>query len=158
MKALGAIFICIGLLLSGAEWALAANFGSNLVTLDRNSVESSNEIDSDGVGSSTISFNRADLRKPHILRVYGMRDNSLVPMERVEVKMNGKIIKTIAGGSLEVDLAPMMTAGRYEINVSGKSTRLDTAISLYFIGTHVKISQQSSGTGKIERKLIINVR
>ena len=158
MKALGSIFICMSLLLSGSEWALAANLGSNLVILDRNSVESSTETDSDGVGASMISFNRADLSKPHILRVYGMRDNSLVPMERVEVKMNGKVIKTIAGGSLEVDLAPMMTAGRYEINVSGKSAKLDTAISLDFVGTHVKVSQQSSGTGKIERKLIINVR
>jgi hypothetical protein len=158
MKALGSIFMCLSLLLSGSGWALAANLGSNLVTLNQNSVESSTETDSDGVAMSTISFNRADLSKPQILRVYGMLDNSLVPLERVEVKINGKIIKTIAGGSLEMNLAPMMTAGRYEINVSGKSAKLDTAISLYFIGTHVKVDRKSSGTGKIEQKLIINVR
>ena len=158
MKALGSIFTCMGLLLSGSEWALAANLDGNIVTLSQNIVETSTETASDGIAVSTISFNRADLKKPHILRVYGMLDNSLVPMERVEVKMNGKVIKTIAGGSLEVDLAPMMTAGRYEVNISGKAAKLDTAISLYFIGTHVKIDRQSSGTGKIESKLIISVR
>jgi hypothetical protein len=157
MKALGWIFASIGLLAISSACASNARSGDVPIIISQNSVETSTD-DGNSNGVSKISFNRADLRKPHILRVYGMLDNNLVPLERVEVKMNGKVLKTIANGSLEIDLAPLMKAGRYEVNISGKSEKMDTAISLYFVGKNVNINQQSSGTGKIDRELIINVR
>jgi hypothetical protein len=156
MKALGWIFTGISLLVMLSTCASIAESGDES-TIAQTSVVTTSD-DGDGKGASSISFNRADLRKPHILRVYGMLDNELVPMERVDVQMNGKVVKTIANGSLEIDLAPMMKAGRYDVKISGKSERVDTAISLYFVGKNVNINQQSSGTGKIDRQLIINVR
>ncbi len=158
MKVLGSIYAGAILLLSLPAWAIATNLGGgDALAIAQNSVETSTET-SNGEGSTSVSFNRADLRKPHVLRVYGMLDNTLVPMDRVEVKLNGKVVKTIANGSLELDLAPLMTAGRYEVDVSGTSPKSDATISLNFTGTHVNVSQQSSGTGKIDRKLIIEVR
>ena len=159
MKALGWVFTSISLLVMLSACASIAEFDDDdeMTTIAQNSVVTSSD-DADGNGVSTISFNRADLRKPHILRVYGMLDDKLVPMERIEVKMNGKVVKTIANGSLEIDLAPMMKAGRYDVKVSGKSEKLDTSISLLFVGKNVNVNQQSSGTGKIDRQLIINVR
>jgi hypothetical protein len=158
MKALGWIFTSISLVVMLSACASIAGSNDAQITVSQNSGETTTEMDGEGNGASKISFNRADLLKPHMLRVYGMLDNNLVPMERVEVKMNGKVVKTIANGSLELDLAPMMKAGRYVVDVAGKSSKLDTAISLYFVGTHVKVNQQSSGTGKIDRQLIITVR
>ncbi len=158
MKALGWISIGISLLTISSACASIDGLGEAQTTLTQNSVETSTVSDGDGNGVSKVSFNRADLRKPHILRVYGMLDNNLVPLERIEVKMNGKVVKSIANGSLEIDLAPLMKAGRYQVNISGKSEKMDTAISLYFVGKNVNVNQQSSGTGKIDRELIIDVR
>lgn len=158
MKALGWIFTSISLLMVLSACASSAGSSDDsIITIAQNSVVTTSG-DGDGNGVSNISFNRADLRNPHILRVYGMLDNKLVPLERVEVKMNGEVLKTIANGSLEIDLAPMMKAGRYDVKVSGKSEKMDTAISLYFVGKNVNVNQQSAGTGKIDRQLIINVR
>jgi hypothetical protein len=159
MKALGWFFTSISLLVMLSACASFAEFDDDdeMTTIAQNSVVTSSD-DGDGTGVSTISFNRVDLRKPHILRVYGMLDNQLVPLERVEVKINGKVVKTIANGSLELDLAPLMKAGRYDVKVAGKSKQIDTAISLLFVGKNVNINQQSSGTGKIDRQLIINIR
>jgi hypothetical protein len=109
--------------------------------------------------SSTVSLDRADLRQPHILRVQGEMNNAPIKMKRVDVKINGKLVRTISNSSLELDLAPIVTrSGRYEIDVLAIPSRSDSTISLNFIGTHAQIKQQSSGSGKIDRKLIINVR
>jgi hypothetical protein len=158
MKALGWCLTIISLLVMLSACSSFTEFDDEPITTTQNSVETTTQSDGDGNGVSKISFNRADLSKPHILRVYGMFDNKLVPLERVEVKMNGKVIKSIANGSLEIDLAPLLKAGSYAIDVSGKSEQMDTVISLYFVGKNVNVNQQSSGTGKIDRQLIINVR
>jgi hypothetical protein len=158
MKTLGWIFISISLLVMLSACASVAGSGDEPTIVSQNSVETSTESDGNGNGVSKVGFDRADLSTPHILRVYGMLNNKLVPLERVEVKMNGKVVRSIANGSLEMDLAPMMKAGRYQVNVSGKSEKLDTAISLYFVGKNVNVNQQSAGTGKIDRQLIINIR
>ena len=86
-------------------------------------------------------------------------NNSPVKMKRVEVRINGKVVKTIANGSLELDLAPMMMrAGRYQVDVLAMSSQSANTISLSLIGANTQIKQQSSGVGNINRKLIINVR
>ena len=79
-------------------------------------------------------------------------------MERVEVKMNGKVIKTIANNSLELNLAPMMKVGRYEIEISGTSPRIDDTILVNFTGKNTNVTQQSSGSGRIDQKLVIDVQ
>jgi hypothetical protein len=79
-------------------------------------------------------------------------------MERVEVKMNGKVIKTISNNSLELNLAPMMKAGRYEIEISGTSPRIEDTISINFTGKNNNFTQQSSGSGIINQKLVIDVQ
>jgi hypothetical protein len=158
MRALGWCLTMISLWVMLSACSSIVGADEEPITIAQNSIETTTESDNDGNGVSKISFNRTDLRTPHLLRVYGMLDNNLVPLESVEVKINGKVVKTIANGSLEIDLAPLLKAGRYAVNISGKSEQADTAISLYFVGKNVKMNQQSSGTGKIDRQLIINVR
>jgi hypothetical protein len=158
MKAWGWCLSMISLLVMLSACSSFAEFDDEPITTAQNSVETTTQSDGDGNGVSKISFNRADLSKPHILRVYGMLDNKLVPLERVEVKMNGKVVKSIANGSLEIDLAPLLKASSYVVNISAKAEQMDTAISLYFVGKNVNVNQQSAGTGKIDRQLILNIR
>jgi hypothetical protein len=68
------------------------------------------------------------------------------------------VVKKIANNSLELNLAPMMKVGRYEIQISGVSPRLDDTISINFTGKNTNVTQQFSGSGAIEKTLIINVQ
>ena len=155
MKVVQSIVVSAVLCLSNSVVTMANVSGAVLV-----SQSSVITTDADGgqVQSTTVSLDRADLSQPHILRVQGSTNNAPVRMERVEVKMNGKVIKTISNNSLELNLAPMMKAGRYEIEISGTSPRIEDTISINFTGKNTNFTQQSSGAGTINQKLVIDVQ
>jgi hypothetical protein len=106
---------------------------------------------------SRVSLYRVDLRQPHILRIKAEMNNSSMPMERVVIKLNGKVVKTIANRSLELNLAPLMMPGRNEVEVSGTASQSNSTISLNFKGPRTQVNQQSSGSGRIKQMLVINV-
>jgi len=156
---LGAIGASAILLLIHPVLAIAGGVDFDRSSSSQSSVSVTTENNGAQTQSSTVSLDRADLRQPHILRVLGEMNNSPVKMKRVEVRINGKVVKTIANGSLALDLAPMMMrTGRYEVDVLAISPQSANTISLNLIGANTQIKQQSSGTGNINRKLIINVR
>jgi hypothetical protein len=156
---LGAIGASAILLLVHPVLAIAGGVDFDRSSSSQSSVSVTTGNNGAQTQSTAISLDRADLRQPHILRVLGEMNNSPVKMKRVEVRINGKVVKTIANGSLELDLAPMMMrAGRYQVDVLAISPQSANTISLNLIGANTQIKQQSSGTGNINRKLIINVR
>jgi hypothetical protein len=121
------------------------------------SVNIRTESSGEQVQFSRVSLYRVDLRQPHILRIQAEMNNSRMPMEQVVVKLNGKVVKTIANRSLEINLAPLMMPGRNEVEVSGTASQSDTTISLNFKGPRTQVNQQSSGSGRIKQMLVINV-
>jgi hypothetical protein len=121
------------------------------------SVNIRTESSGEQVQFSRVSLYRVDLRQPHILRIQAEMNNSPMPMEQVVVKLNGKVVKTIANRSLEINLAPLMMPGRNEVEVSGTASQSDTTISLNFKGPRTQVNQQSSGSGRIKQMLVINV-
>ncbi len=146
-----------------ADRSISSQSSVSFSQSNSSSSQSSSSVTTENNGaqtqSSTVSLDRADLRQPHILRIQAEINNVPIKMKRVDVKVNGKLVRTIANDSLELDLAPIMTrSGRYQIDILAISPRSDSTISLNFIGTHAQIKQQSSGSGNIDRKLIINVR
>jgi hypothetical protein len=149
MKVLQPIVLLIGHL----AVIVAINITSNLAVFSQSSVNVTTDSDNRQAQSTTISLDRANLRQPHILRIQGSGK-----MERIDVKINGKLVKSIANGSIELDLAPMMTVGSYQVEISGTSARPDDTISLTFTGTNTNITQQSSGAGIIKQMLVINVQ
>jgi CCR4-NOT transcriptional regulation complex NOT5 subunit len=143
----------IVLLLGHLAIIFAANLTTNTAALSQNSVTVSTDSHSEQTQSTTISLDRSDLSQPHILRVKGSSN-----MERVNVKINGKSVKSIVNGALELNLAPMMTAGHYEVDISGTSARSDDTVSVTFTGKNTNITQQSSGNRNLNQKLVINVQ
>jgi hypothetical protein len=152
------IVVIAALLISQPLVTMATAVTSDSVLVSQSSVIVTTDADGGQVQSTSISLDRADLSQPHLLRVKGSTNNTPVRMERVEVKINGKVVKTIANNSLELNLAPMLKAGRYEVEISGTSQRLDDTISVNFTGKNTNVTQQFSGTGSIEQKLVIDVR
>jgi myo-inositol-hexaphosphate 3-phosphohydrolase len=152
MKVISSIVISAILLLSYSVQLMATEVNSS-VAVNQSNVTVTTDSDNGQAQSTTISLDRADLRQPHILRVQGSGH-----MNRIDVKINGKLVKSIANGSIELDLAPMMKIGSYQVEISGISDRSDDTISLTFTGANTNISQQSSGSGRIEQMLVINVQ
>jgi hypothetical protein len=159
MKFLGLIFASTIAWSSISAIALAEDNFSDQAIVSQTTVNIRTDADGKQVQFTTVSIDRADLRQPHILRVRGSINNTAIPMQRVDVKLNGKVIKSIANSSLELNLAPLMMAkGRYEVEVAGTTNQSDVTISLKFTGPNTQVNQQSSGAGEIAQKLVINVR
>jgi hypothetical protein len=154
MKILQSIFLLIGHLAT----IVAVNMTGNTVAVSQSSVNITTNADGGQIQSTTVSIDRADLNQPHILRVRGSANDTPIRMERIEIKINGKVVKTIANNSLELNLAPLIKVGRYEVQISGISPRLDDTISINFTGKNTNVTQQFSGAGKIEQTLVINVQ
>ncbi|WP_373538632.1 hypothetical protein [Chamaesiphon sp.] len=157
MRVFQSIAVTAALLLSHSSVTMATAI-DNPIVISQSSVIVNTDDDGGQIQSTSISLDRADLTQPHLLRVRGSTNNTPIPMQRVEVKINGKVVKTIANKSLELNLAPMMKAGRYEVEISGTSPRLDDTISVNFTGKNTNVTQQFSGTGSIDQKLVIDVR
>jgi hypothetical protein len=141
------------MLLSHSVVAMATEVDYDPVEINGTSVNITTDSDNGQAQSTTISLDRADLRQPQMLRVQGSGK-----MERIDVKINGKLVRSIANGSIELDLAPMMTVGSYQVEISGTSPRSDDTISLTFTGTNTNVTQQSSGSGIVKQLLVINVQ
>jgi hypothetical protein len=157
MKASISVVASTVLLLNNSV-AIAAESNGNNITVSQSTVVVSTDADGGQVQSTTVSIDRADLTEPHILRVRGLANNAPIRLQRVEVKMNGKLLRSLVNNSLELNLAPLMKTGRYEIEISGNSPRLDDTISVNFTGKNTNVTQQFSGTGTLKQTLVINVR
>jgi hypothetical protein len=155
MKILGLIMASAVLL--SIDLAAMAGTVTNHLLVSQTTVKMDTDATGDQIQFTSVGIYRSDLNRPHILRVGGLMNNVAVPMDRVDVKLNGKVVKSIANSSLEVNLAPLMTAGRYEVEVSGTTRQTDATILLNFAGANTQVNQQSSGSGKIKQKLVINV-
>ncbi len=149
MKAIVPIFFSAILLLD-SSFATAT---TPTISIGQNSVSVATDDDDDGVQTATISIDRSDLSQPHVLRVQGSPR-----MERVEVKVNGKVVKSIVNDTLEINLAPMMTSGRYEVDVAGTLPQANDTVSVNFVGKNTNVTQQFSGNRNINQKLVINIR
>jgi hypothetical protein len=152
MKVLQSIIVS-AIVLIHAMVTMAIEMNGDRVAASQNSVNITTDPDDGQVQSTTISLDRADLSQPHILRVQGSGN-----MQRVDVKINGRLVKSIANGSIELDLAPMMKVGSYQVEISGTSRRAEDTISLTFTGINTNINQQSSGFGIVKQLLVIDVR
>jgi hypothetical protein len=156
MKILGLIMASAVLLSIDPAVTLAGTVTSHQL-MSQTTVKMGTDATGDQIQFTSVGIYRSDLSRPHILRVQGSMNNVAVPMERVDVKLNGKVVKSIVNSSLEINLAPLMTAGRYEVEVSGTTRQSDATISLNFVGANTQVNQQSSGSGKIKQKLLINI-
>jgi hypothetical protein len=153
MKVLQSIVLLVNL-----ATIFTTNIASDAIAVNQSTVNITTDADGGQIQSTTVSIDRADLSQPHILRVQGSANDAPIRLERIEVKINGKVVKKIANNSLELNLAPMMKVGRYEIQISGVSPRLDDTISVNFTGKNTNVTQQFSGSGVIEQTLVINVQ
>jgi hypothetical protein len=137
---------------------VAANIATSTSVFSQSSVNITTNAEGGQVQSTTVSVDRADLTQPHVLRVQGSANDTLVRLRRVEVKANAKLVRSIVNNSLELNLAPLLKVGRNEIDISGTAPQPENTISVNFTGPNTKVSQQFSGNSTVKQTLVINVR
>jgi hypothetical protein len=144
----------IGLLIGHLAVVVAANTAA----FSQSSVNITTDANGGQVQSTVVSVDRADLTQPHMLRIQGSANDAPIRLQRVEVKVNGKAVRSIVNNSLELNLAPRLKAGRNEVEILGTSSQPEDTISVNFTGKNTKVTQQFSGSGTIKQTLIINVQ
>jgi hypothetical protein len=137
---------------------VAVNLATNTAVFSQSSVNITTNAEGGQVQSTTVSVDRADLTQPHVLRIQGSANDTLIRLRRVEVKVNAKLVRSIVNNSLELNLAPLLKVGRNEIDISGTSPQPEDTISVNFTGTNTKVSQQFSGNSTVKQTLVINVQ
>ncbi len=138
--------------------AISVDATSQNVAINQSTVTVSTDANGGQVQSTVVSVDRTDLSQPHMLRIQGSANDAPIRLQRVEVKVNGKAVRSIVNNSLELNLAPRLKAGRNEVEISGTSSQPEDTISVNFIGKNTKVTQQFSGTGTIKQILVINVQ
>jgi hypothetical protein len=144
--------------LSNSVAISAADANSQQIAINQSTVTVSTGASGGQVQSTVVSVDRADLTQPHLLRVQGAANDAPSRLRRVEVKVNGKLVRSLVNNSLELNLAPLMKAGRNEVEISGTSSQQEDTISVNFTGKNTKVTQQFSGTGTIKQILVINIQ
>jgi hypothetical protein len=157
MNASVSIAASVALVLN-TSMAIGAEIEGSAVTISQTTVIVSTDADGGQVQSTSVSIDRADLALPHILRVQGLADDAPIRLQRVEVKVNGKVVRSIANSSLVLNLAPMMKPGRNEVEISGNSPRIEDTIAVNFSGKNTNVTQQFAGTGTLKQILVINIQ
>ncbi|WP_310488644.1 hypothetical protein [Chamaesiphon sp. VAR_69_metabat_338] len=137
---------------------VAASIATTTAAFSQSSVNIMTNAEGGQVQSTIVSIDRADLTQPHILRVQGSANETLIRLRRVEVKVNAKVVRSIVNNSLELNLAPLLKVGRNEIEISGTSPQPEDTISVNFTGNNTKVSQQFSGNSTVKQTLVINVQ
>jgi len=106
------------------------------------------------IQQTTINLNLADLNQPHILRVgTSIRETQLTG----QIKLDGKVIKTISNNQTEINLAPSLTQGRQVIEILGNYSPSYAAVIVEFTGTNTQVYQKTGGNGNFSQKIIIEV-
>ena len=74
------------------------------------------------------------------------------------VFLNGQLIKSLTNDDNVLDLSPYLTLGEQVVSISGNYSPADTSIEIAYKGKTTRISQKTTGTGKLQQQLIFHVR
>lgn len=105
----------------------------------------------------SINLSLNNLQQANILKITKV-NNLTSGYLKGEIKLGGKTIKTITGNTTELDLSPFLKKGNNILEILGNCSPINSSIKVEFIGNDTAVSQQNSGTGKINYQLIIDVK
>ena len=112
-----------------------------------------NQLISQSRQETSVDVDLADLRQPHILKVSSTNNAYLTG----NIKLNGKVIANLAGNGKEINLSSYLQKGVNVIDVSSQYSPIYATIKVEFSGPGTTVSQQTSGKGTLEQKIIVRV-
>lgn len=102
---------------------------------------------------SAVTLNSAALKQPHRLTI-----SSPNGQLSGQVKLDNRVIQSLRGPRTVVNLSPYLSIGTKTIEISGKYAPARGAVRIEFAGAGTQVSQQSSGLGSFNHRLVVTVR
>ncbi|AFZ37514.1 hypothetical protein Sta7437_4037 [Stanieria cyanosphaera PCC 7437] len=103
--------------------------------------------------STTITLDSRNLSSSHYLKII---TNSTKITGTITV--NDRKLISLNSSETSLDLAPRLVKGMNTIEIVGNYSPSNANVTIQFSGVGNSITQQSSGSGILQHKLIINVR
>ena len=102
--------------------------------------------------SNTMTLDRANLNEPHELVVITSAN-----LEG-QIAIDDEVVASLNRGTTTLDVAPYLSADKVtRIDVTGTYSPSTASVTLQFEGPGVSMSQQSSGSGRLEYELNLEV-
>ena len=127
--------------------------GQTMVLNPSSSVYSSSRITQTNTQRSAVSLNATALKSPCWLTI--SIANGYV---NGHIKVGNTVIKALNGTRTSVNLTPYLSLGTKTIDISGRYQPARGSVRVEFAGAGTRVSQQSSGSGSLNHRLIVTVR
>ncbi|HEY9853427.1 MAG TPA: hypothetical protein V6D28_28410 [Leptolyngbyaceae cyanobacterium] len=102
--------------------------------------------------TSVINLDYYNLKQPHNLVISShARLNG-------EISLNGRVIKTIRGNRVAINLSNCLSRGRNTLEIEGNYRPVSSSVQVEFSAPGMVVSQSTGGSGTIAQTLIIDVR
>ncbi|MEO0946764.1 MAG: hypothetical protein AAFY11_01180 [Cyanobacteria bacterium J06641_5] len=82
------------------------------------------------------------------------------PQARLDgsITLNGRYLATLDDGDLQMNLSPYLSPGNHRLVVRGTVHPLNSDVTLELEGVGLQMSQQSSGSDRFAREIILKIR
>ncbi|AFZ02510.1 hypothetical protein [Calothrix sp. PCC 6303] len=126
----------------------------DIPNLTRFANQNSNSISGSNSSQKTaITIKAENMNQPHVLVI-----NSNGSKLEGEIIMNSKVIQKFDNNNLEVNLSPYLSKGQQILEVRGKYEPASSIVNLELNSSGNNTIQQSSGTGKLDYQVALNVQ
>jgi hypothetical protein len=126
------------------------NSGNERTFISDKSQQSSN---SSNFQRSTLNLQATNLNQPHVLKI-----NSTGTQLQGQITINGKVVKQLSNNQSQINLSPYLSTGQQKVEISANYTPVSATVNVEVNGSGNNISQQSSGSGKLNYSLDLSVQ
>lgn len=107
------------------------------------------------VQESSLELERADLRDPYTLTV---RPSAETIQLKGTILLNGKTLKPLSNGVIQINLSPYLRQGRQTLQVMGRYRPVEASVEIALIGPSAETTQTIGGNGILNQTILITVQ
>ena len=153
--------LCVGLIISltaGLTNNLSYSQISSEASSDSGATQTftsftSKQSNSASTQRNSLSLSAANLKQPQILKI-----NAPSARLQGEISINGKVVQRLNDSSSKLDLSPYLSVGQQKIEISAQYSPSTAAVSVEVQGSGNNISQQTSGSGRLNYTLDLDIQ
>ncbi|PSN19099.1 hypothetical protein C7271_09040 [filamentous cyanobacterium CCP5] len=101
--------------------------------------------------SQRVTLRSDQLVLPHELKITG-------PTGFVgQVEINGEVVMTLSSGTADLDVAPYLLEATNQVLITGRYSPISGTVSVQFNAPDTRLNYQSSGMGRVEYQLTLEL-
>jgi hypothetical protein len=160
----GVVALCAAPIISNTSHS--PQFNANVARVDRDDavihtsdIQNKNHAqrmaESYSVQESSLDLDLADLRDPYTLTV---RPSAEMLQLKGTIELNGKTLKTLGKGVIQINLSPYLRKGRQKLQVMGSYRPVGASVEIALEGPSAETTQQVGGNGIVNQIILIDVK